>query len=244
MENEEESDESDEEGVQNVNNAAARVPKMMGKKKRAKMEREAARKEFNKYQLEQNKERMAEQKKELKEMRKQEKVAEKAKETEDEEWQKYLEEKRKKEEEEYQNWKPTISIEETGSMATDKENLEARVDEIISAVKQERTVILESLSARFHTSTAKMVNLLTKLVKERRLEGVFDEHGKFIYVSKEDRLKIAKIIQRRGRVGIADLAREVNSVVSIDPLPVVESDDSQSSSTVNPSSVASSSSSS
>lgn len=230
-EEDEDSGDSDEEEPQHAQQGQTRVAKMMGKKKRAKMEREAARKEFNKYQLEKNKERLVDQKKELKEMRKQEKVADKAQATEDEAWEKYLEDKRKKEEEEYQSWKHTISVEESGSGETEKENLEARVEDIIATVKQERSVILESLSARFRTTTAKMVELLTTLVKEKRLEGVFDEHGKFIYVSKEDRLKIAKILQRRGRVGIADLALEVNSVISIDPLPVELPEDSQSAST-------------
>lgn len=226
----EEEGESDEEEPQLAHQGQAQAPKMLGKKKRAKMERDAARKEFNKYQLEKNRERIMDQKRELKEMRKQEKVADKEQATEDEAWEKYLEDKRKKEEDEYQSWKHTISVEESGSGETEKENLEARVEDIISTVKQERSVILESLSARFRTTTAKMVDLLTTLVKEKRLDGVFDEHGKFIYVSKEDRLKIAKILQRRGRVGIADLAREVNSVISIDPLPVELPEDLQSSS--------------
>lgn len=228
VEEDEESGEEDDEEPQNANQGGAKAPKIYGKKKRAKMEREAARKEYNKQTLERNKERVAEQKKELKEMRKQEKEAEKVQATEDEAWEKYLEDKRKKEEEEYQSWKPSISLEESGSGATERDVLEARAEEVITVVKQERSIILESLSARFHTSTAKMVELLTVLVKERRLEGVFDEHGKFIYVSKEDRLKIAKIIQRRGRVGIGELASEVNAVISIDPIEIPTPADSSS----------------
>lgn len=218
-ENEEEEDgESDDEEPNRAQNAGQHAAKMLGKKKRAKMEREAARKEFNRYQLEQNKEKVTEQKKQMKELRKQERTAEKEQAIEDEAWEKHLQEKQKKEEEEYQSWKSTMSLDASGSGESEKTKLERRAEDVIAVVKRDRIVILEALSATFHTSTAKMVELLTELVKERRLEGIFDEHGKFIFVSQEDRLKIAKIVQRRGRVGIAELTREVNSVISIDPV--------------------------
>lgn len=223
----EDSDSSDEEDPQDAHRA---LPKMMGKKKRLKMERKAALKEYRKYQLDQSKERQVEEKKRLKELRKSEKVAEKDQAAQDEAWEKYLEEKRQKEEEEYQSWKSSMTVQASGSGDSEKDGLVAQSDTIIALIQRERSVILESLSARFQTSTAMMVELLEKLVKEGRLEGVFDEHGKFVYVTREDRLKLAKIIQRRGRVGIGELTREANAIISIDPIaepepePSLESD--------------------
>lgn len=63
-----------------------------------------------------------------------------------------------------------------------------------------------------------MVELIQRLVAEGKLEGILDERGKFIQIGREDRLKIAKTIQRRGRVSIGDLSREVNNMISLDPI--------------------------
>lgn len=227
----EESDSSDEEDVQNANPA---LPKMMGKKKRLKMERKAALKEYRKYQLDQSKERQVEEKKRIKELRKSEKSAEKEQAEQDEAWEKYIEEKRQQEEEEYQSWKHTMTVQESGSGESEKDVLAAQSDRIIALIQHERSIILESLSARFQATTAAMVDLLTRLVSEGRLEGVFDEHGKFIYVTREDRLKLAKIVQRRGRVGIGELTREANALISIDPLNDPEPEPSSSSSVFDP----------
>ena len=221
----EDSDSSDEEDPQDAHQA---LPKMMGKKKRLKMERKAALKEYRKYQLDQSKERQVEEKKRLKELRKSEKATEKDQAAQDEAWEKYVEEKRHKEEEEYQAWKSSMTVQASGSGDSEKDVLAAQSEAVIASIQRERSVILESLSARFQTSTAMMVELLEKLVKEGQLEGVFDEHGKFIHVTRDDRLKLAKIIQRRGRVGIGELTREANAIISIDPIaeaePSLESD--------------------
>jgi len=225
MEYGEESDSSGEEDVQAADTA---LPKMMGKKKRLKMERRAALKEYRKYQLDQSKEKQLEEKRRLKELRKSEKAAEKDQTAQDEAWEKYLEEKLLREEEEYESWKPAMSVQESGSGDSERESLTREADHVISFIQRERSVILESLSARFQTTTALMVELLSNLVNEGRLEGIFDEHGKFIHVTREDRLKLAKIIQRRGRVGIGELTREANAIISIDPIPEPEPSSSSS----------------
>jgi hypothetical protein len=218
VDNDEDDDSSDDEGPNQANNGRDVAPKMIGKKKRLKMERKAALKEYRKYQLEQSKERQAEQKKELKELRKAEKVLDSEKATEEEAWEKYIAEKRRKEQEEYERWKGTMEIGESGSGDQDRWILENQAENIIAVIHAERVVVLEALSARFHTSTNLLVELLTKLVKERRLEGILDESGKFIHVSREDRLKIAKIVQRRGRVDISDITREANLLISLEPI--------------------------
>lgn len=220
---EEEGESSDEEGLNEGNTTG---PKMMGKKKRLHMERKAAMKEYRKHQLEQSKSKQAEQKRELKELRKAEKANETEKLTEEEAWEKYIEDKRRQEEEEYQRWRGTMTIGESGSGDQDRLHLETQSESIISTIQQERVVILEALSSRFRTSTNLLVELINQLLKERRLEGIFDETGKFLCVSKDDRLKLAKIIQRRGRVDITELTREANLLISLEPTSSHDDSDS------------------
>lgn len=197
-------------------------PKMMGKKKRAKMERKQALKEHRQYQLEQSKAAQAEEKAWIKALRKEEKEKE-AKEAADEQaWQEYLRKKQEKEEQEYAYWKQGMQVESAGSGETERDILRSRKQELIGIVVRERVVLLESLASRFQTTTALIVELLTECVNQGGLEGIFDERGKFIHVSREERLRIAKIINRRGRVSITELSREANALISLEAAPEQE----------------------
>jgi hypothetical protein len=226
-ENDEEDSDTDDETEQAQHGPRAGQAKMMGKKKRLKMERKAAMQEFRRYQLEQSKERQAEEKKRLKEVRAKEKADEKEAQTEDEAWQEYLRKKEEEEQKQYEAWKSSMSVESSGNEHSQKDNLESMTGEIIATILRERVVILESLSSQFETTTSLMVELLQKLVTEGKLEGIFDERGKFIQLSREDRLKIAKAINRRGRVSIGDLAREVNNLISLEPVEETEPESSE-----------------
>lgn len=193
-------------------------PKLMGKKKRAKLERKQAMKEYRQYQLEQSKAKMADQKAWVKDLRKSEKEKAEVAAADEAEWQEYLRKKQEKEEEEYQQWKSSMQVEGSGSGESERDKLWNRKLEVAAAVVRERIVLLEALASRFHTTTALMVELLTEMVRQDSLEGIFDERGKFIHVTREDRLKIAKIINRRGRVSISELSREANAIISLEPL--------------------------
>ena len=212
-------DSDDEEGPEQAHEGGRIAqPKMMGKKKRLKMERKAALQEYRRYQLEQSKERNAEEKKRLKEVRSKEKAEEKEAMLEDEAWAEYLKKKEQEEQKEYDNWRSSMSVESSGTELSQKDKLDSKADEVVQVILRERVVILESLSSRFETTTSLMVELIQRLVAEGKLEGILDERGKFIQIGREDRLKIAKTIQRRGRVSIGDLSREVNNMISLDPI--------------------------
>jgi len=60
-----------------------------------------------------------------------------------------------------------------------------------------------------------MIELIQKLDKEGLISGVIDDRGKFIYVSREELQKIAKFINRKGRVSLEDIARESNKLINL-----------------------------
>lgn len=57
---------------------------------------------------------------------------------------------------------------------------------------------------------------LQTLLAEQRITGVFDERGKFIYISEEEKQRIKELIKAKGRISIEDLTIECNRIVKLD----------------------------
>lgn len=49
------------------------------------------------------------------------------------------------------------------------------------------------------------------------LAGVIDDRGKFIYIPMEELQAVAKFIRQRGRVSLAELVENSNSLISLTP---------------------------
>ena len=49
------------------------------------------------------------------------------------------------------------------------------------------------------------------------LAGVIDDRGKFIYIPSSELEAVATFIRRRGRVSLADLVENSNSLISLTP---------------------------
>jgi hypothetical protein len=62
-----------------------------------------------------------------------------------------------------------------------------------------------------------VVETLERLDKEGKISGVIDDRGKFIYITKDEMLKVANFIKRKGRVTIEDIARESNKLIDLTP---------------------------
>ena len=60
-----------------------------------------------------------------------------------------------------------------------------------------------------------IITRIQSLQESRRLTGVIDDRGKFIYISIEELQSVAKFIKQRGRVSISELAQSSNSLISL-----------------------------
>ena len=121
-----------------------------------------------------------------------------------------------RESEEYGHWKESIGVEESG---TTKDSIEREWQSIrvhfIEYIKEKKVVVLEELAAHFGLKTAYAVRRVKTLESEGHITGVFDDRGKFIYVSREEMKQVADFIVTQGRVSIAQLAQKSNELVKI-----------------------------
>jgi len=127
-------------------------------------------------------------------------------------------ERARKEEAEYQQWKQMISVESSGTVLEEQKQREAKIEDLIKFIEDRKVVILEDLAAEFNMKTHEVIELIERLDKEGRMSGLIDDRGKFICVTREEMEKVAKFINRRGRVSIEDIARESNKLINLTPL--------------------------
>ena len=76
--------------------------------------------------------------------------------------------------------------------------------------------MLEELAAEFGLRTADAVSRVQALESMGRITGVMDDRGKFIHISEQEMAKVAEHINARGRIAIADLAKNRTSSSSCD----------------------------
>lgn len=137
----------------------------------------------------------------------------------EEEARKQAEEEARKQQEEYDNWKNLISVEDAGeSVETDQLDDPALLQRFCDYVETEKVVVLENLAAEFDLRTEDVVDRLTRLEENGTLTGFFDDRGKFIYVSLDEMKEVAKLIRKRGRISIQDLATESSKILRLDSL--------------------------
>lgn len=120
-----------------------------------------------------------------------------------------------KEKEEYDKWKDMFSVEEAGSEDVEGKAKQDLLEEFISFIKRRKVVVLEDLAIEFGLPAAQCVSRVQSLEEMGQLSGVVDDRGKFIYVSPEELQAVARFVQRRGRVSIADLAIESNKLINL-----------------------------
>lgn len=135
-----------------------------------------------------------------------------------EEVQKLKEEEEKREYEEYLKLKESFIIEEEGTHEEDiNQDNTSLLQEFINYIKNMKVLMIEDLAAHFKIRTQDAVDRIKVLLEEERLSGVLDDRGKFIYISQDEYLAVAKFIKQRGRVSIAELAECSLSLINLSP---------------------------
>lgn len=128
------------------------------------------------------------------------------------------EERERKEHEEYLKMKAAFSVEEEGFEEGDADEQDNLLADFIQYIKDNKVVVLEDLAVAFKLKTQQAIDRIQELQADGTITGVIDDRGKFIYVSEEELVAVAKFIKQRGRVSIADLAESSNNLINLTPV--------------------------
>ncbi|CAK0820698.1 unnamed protein product, partial [Prorocentrum cordatum] len=134
----------------------------------------------------------------------------------EEEERKAREEKERAEKEEFDKWKDMFAVDAEGE--TDGGGAEAgAVERFIDYVQVRKVVQLEDLAAEFRMKTSAAINRLEELEKLGRLSGIFDDRGKFVYITSEEMAGVADWLKKKGRITRADLVAACNRIIRLNP---------------------------
>jgi len=143
----------------------------------------------------------------------QEKEAERLRKEADEE--KAREEKEQQEREDFEKWKEMFAVEAEGE--DDGSIQGSAVERFIDYVKVRKVVNLEDLAAEFRMRTVNAIKRLEELEKMGRLSGIFDDRGKYIYITIEEMAAVAAWLKKKGRINRADLVAGCNKLIRLNP---------------------------
>ncbi|CAL8239757.1 DDRGK domain-containing protein 1 [Gadus morhua] len=207
--------ESDQEEEQQNLQATGKV----GAKKQRKLEEKQAKRAHREAELGEREERKKLQELRDQERRKEEERERLSEQKEEEEEHRLREEERKREEEEYLKLKASFIVEEQGEAEPLSEDQSRNLlQEFIQYIEDSKVVLLEDLASHFGMRTQDAIARLQDLLAEGSLTGVIDDRGKFISISPEELSAVARFIQQRGRVSIAELAQASNSLINLTPV--------------------------
>lgn len=123
------------------------------------------------------------------------------------------EEREAKEREEAEKWMHMFTIDDAGEDAQSKEQSEQLLDSMVEYIKKRKMVPLEDIAAQFGIRTSEVIEKVRDLESSKRITGIMDDRGKYIYISDEEMRSVASFIRKKGRIGISDLARESATLI-------------------------------
>merc|ERR1711920_504136 len=126
------------------------------------------------------------------------------------------EEKERKEQEEFDKWKEMFNVDAEGEDDA-ASNDKGAVDRFIEYVQMRKVVNLEDIAAEFRMRTSAAIDRLEQLEKLGRLSGIFDDRGKFVYITQEEMAGVAEWMKQKGRISRADLVAACNRIVRLNP---------------------------
>ncbi|KAL0230010.1 hypothetical protein PCE1_003574 [Barthelona sp. PCE] len=120
-------------------------------------------------------------------------------------------EKERQEQEEFEKWKDSFTVQTEGTLHADiHDEDDEKLSKFINYIKDARIVTLEDLATEFNMIVEEIVNRLNQMLNYDMISGVFDDRGRFFYVSKEDFEHLADFITEKGRVSIREITTELN----------------------------------
>lgn len=145
------------------------------------------------------------------------------------------EEKKRQEDEEYAKWVGEIGVEERGELGDEQRRKHERVVEFLTSRARDVAtphtsseaggaeaehgrakcvMVLQEAARELEIAVPELVATIEQLLKDDVITGVFDDRGKFIFVSEEHFKRVAKFIRLRGRVSVVEVARECNKIIT------------------------------
>jgi hypothetical protein len=192
--------------------------RQVGKKKAAKLEAKAEKRDMREAMEEERQKRK--EREEQRELERVEAEAQRKKEREqkEEEERRIAEEIKKKEEEDFDKWKDMFETGDDGAQADDDlQESQGMLQEFIDYLKDNKITPLEEVAAKFNLKSQEALNRIEGLEAMGRITGLMDDRGKFIYISIEEMQGVAKWINLQGRVGVEDLVSESARLVDMTP---------------------------
>lgn len=124
-------------------------------------------------------------------------------------------EREAKEQEEAEKWMHMFTMQEAGEEAISKEDGEELLNNMVEYIKTKKMVPLEDMAAQFGIRTADVIEKVKQLEGDKRITGIMDDRGKYIYISDEEMKSVAAFIKQRGRIGISELAKESAGLIDL-----------------------------
>eukprot|EP00210_Caulerpa_lentillifera_P005488 g5248.t1 len=122
--------------------------------------------------------------------------------------------RRQQEEEEAAKWAEFITVEEKGEIEeNDEQDL---MKQFVDTIKSRKIVVLEELAAEFEIRTQEVIQRIQELETQKRLTGVMDDRGKYLFIPLNEMEKVREYIESRGRVSISELASVTHRFIDLD----------------------------
>merc|ERR1719271_1461861 len=93
----------------------------------------------------------------------------------------------------------------------------AAVERFVEYIKVRKVVNLEDLAADFHMRTSAAIDRLKELERSGRISGIFDDRGKFVFITVEEMASMAELLKNKGRINRADLVAACIKIVRLNP---------------------------
>ena len=124
-------------------------------------------------------------------------------------------EKKLREDEDYKKWVSHIEVAEKGEVGS-VDAAENALREYLAAVAptESKLLVLDDCAKRHNLAVERLLKIMNDMIDGGSISGVFDDRGKFVYVTDDEYGAIAKFIRNRGRVAMSELVRECNRIVA------------------------------
>jgi len=189
----------------------------IGKKKLAKLQAKAEKRQQRDAELQEREERRQREKEREEKRRKQDEKEKEDEAAKEEAERKAKEEQERKEHEEYLKLKEAFAVEDEGYDVDESAESDNLLQEFIQYIKKAKVVSTEELASRFKLRAQEAVDRIRALEAEGSITGVIDDRGKFIYISPDELKAVAKFINQRGRVSVQELAEYSNKLIRLEP---------------------------
>lgn len=184
----------------------------IGKKKLEKIRRKDEKRRYNEYLQAQR-----EDTKRREELREQDAAKQKAEAMEIAKKEAELERLKKEEEErraieEYNKWKENMDVEGGGDEQDLLEEEKLKLENLVRRIKKDKIVLLAELVPEFGAKVQQVTSTIESLQLDQRITGIFDDRGKFIYVSETELRELAQRIKSAGRIGKHEVWKIANEL--------------------------------